>query len=250
MKDIKTMFWRCMLKVLRTPQALVISIAIPAILMFLFVVVMGGSMDVGDYNVANFIVPGILVYSLVQSTSTTGVSMSQDMTTGMVNRFRSMAIPSSAFLTGHVLSGVLTTIVSTIVLFAVAFASGFRPTATLIDWLVIIGLILLLLFSITWVSVFIGVTFPDAESAGGILQLLPVLVFLSSAISPTETMPRFLRYLAENQPFTPFVNTIRALMNGYAIPNNDLQLALIWWGGILVVTFLATIRAYKNKLTV
>jgi len=248
--DIKTMFWRCMLITLRTPEALAMSIAIPAIIMLIFVNVFGGSMEVGDYNYANFIVPGILVNCLVQSSSATGISVNQDMRTGIISRFRSMAIVPASFLTGHVLTAFIKTMITTIVIFVVAFFTGFRPSANALEWLVIAGLIVLFIFASTWFSVWLGIIMKDSESVGGAIQLIAVLVFLSPGMAPTKSMPRFLRYFAENQPMAPFINTLRALMNGNAIADNDLQLTLVWWGGILVVTFLGAILAYKKKLTV
>lgn len=248
--EIKTMFWRCMMITLRTPGALVVSIGIPAILMCIFVFVFGGSMDVGDYNITNFLVPGVLVNVLVQSSQSTGISVNQDMTTGIIGRFRSMEISSSSFLTGHVLAAFIKTIITTSVTIGVAFLIGFRPTANFTDWLVIVGLIALFILGVTWFSVWLGVVMADAESVGGILALIAILVFLSPGMAPTENMPRFLRYFAENQPMAPFINSMRSLMNGYEISGNDLQLTLIWWVGILVATFILTIRAYKKKLTV
>ena len=250
MKDIKTMFWRAMLITLRTPEALAMSIFIPAILMVLFVYVFGGSMDVGEYNIANFLVPGILVNSLVQSSSSTGIGVNKDMTTGIVNRFRSMAISNVSFLSGHVLSAFVKTALTTSVVIGVAFLVGFRPTAGIGEWLLIIGIIVLFIFANTWIAVWLGVRMADAESVSGIIALYAISVFLSPGMAPTENMPRFLRYFAENQPMAPFINSLRALMNGYEIAGNDLLLTLAWWCGILVLAFLATIRAYKKKLTV
>jgi len=250
MRDIKTMFWRCMLITLRTPEALAMSVFLPAVLMAVFIYVFGGSMDVGDYNITNFLVPGILVNCLVQSSASTGIGVNKDMTTGLVSRFRSMAISNVAFLSGHFLATVIKTILTTTVVIGAAFLMGFRPTATAMDWLVIVGIILLFIFANTWIAVWLGVTMQDAESVSGIISLYAILVFLSPGMAPTENMPTMMRVFAENQPMAPFINSMRALMNGYEIQGNDLQLTLLWWGGILVLTFLLTIRAYKKKLTV
>jgi len=249
-RDTKTMFWRCMVKTIRTPEAMVMSIALPAIIMFIFVNVFGGAMDVGDFNFTNFIVPGILVNSIIQALMSTAISVTQDMTGGIISRFRTMAISKSSVLTGHVLAATFKTIITSIVIILVAFLAGFRPTATLIEWLIITGLIVLFILAISWLAVFLGVAMKDSESSGGIMQLIAVLVFLSPGMAPTETMPRFLRYFAENQPMAPFIETLRALMNGNEITGNNLQLTLIWWIGILIVTFLATVHVYKKKLTV
>lgn len=249
-RDIKTMTWRSIINTLRMPEAMVISVAIPAVLMLIFINVFGGSMDVGGYNFANFIVPGILVNVLVQSSTSTGVGVNEDMTKGIFHRFRSMDISSVAFLAGHVIAAFFKTILTTTVAIGVAFVAGFRPTAGLVDWFLIIGLIVLFIFAITWFSVWLGVIMPDSSSVSGILALTAILVFLSPGMAPTENMPRFLRYFAENQPMGPFINTIRALMNNYEIQGNDLQLTLIWWGGILVAAFAVTIAAYRKRLTI
>jgi len=250
MNDVKAMFWRCMLQALRTPGSLIMSIGLPAVFMFIFVYVFGGSMDIGDYNIVNFLVPGILVNSLVQGSQSTAINLNLDMTKGIINRFRSMAISNSAFLIGHVLTSFITTIVTTSVTIGVAFLIGFRPSANFVEWLVIIGLIALFITGVTWFAVWLGVALPDADAAGGMIALAALLVFLSPGMAPTENMPRFLRYFAENQPMGPFVNAMRALMNGYEIGGHDLLLTLLWWGGITVIMFLLTVRSYKKKLTV
>ena len=250
MRDIKTMTWRSILITRREPEGVVISVALPAIIMLIFINVFGGAMNVGDYNFANFIVPGILVNVLVQSSSSTGVNVHTDMKTGIFLRFRAMAIAAPAFLSGHVIAAFLKTVVTTTVALGVAYLAGFRPTASFSEWLLIIGLIILFIFAITWFSVWLGVVMPDASSVAGVLALMAILVFLSPGMAPTEYMPRFLRYFAENQPMGPFINTIRALMNGYEIMGNDLPLTLVWWGGIMAVFFILTLHAYRKKMTV
>ena len=248
--DTKTMFWRNMIQTLRTPDALIMSIVIPGVIMLIFVNVFGGSLDVGDYNFTNFIVPGILVNSIIQALAYTGISVNQDLTSGIINRFRSMSISKSSILTAHVLVATLKTIATTIVILTVAYFAGFRPTASLTEWISISALILLFILSISWVAAFFGAALKSADSVAGMMAIIALFVFLSPGMAPTETMPRFLRYFAENQPMSPFINSIRALMNGKPIEGNDLILTLAWWGGILVVTFLATNHFYKKKLTV
>ena len=248
--DIKTMFWRGMMITLRTPEALAMSIFIPAILMVIFVYVFGGSMDVGDYNIANFLVPGILVNCLIQSSASTGIGVNKDMTCGIIDRFRSMDISNAAFLTGHVLSAFVKTIITTSIVIAVAFLVGFRPTATIGEWIIIIALIGLFIAANTWLAVYLGVAMADSESISGIIALYAILVFLSPGMAPTENMPTILRYFAENQPMAPFINTIRALMNGYEISGNDLWVTLAWWIGILVLMAFLSISTYIKKLSI
>jgi ABC-2 type transport system permease protein len=239
-----------MLNVLRQPEAMVMSIFVPAVLMLVFINVFGGSMNVGEYNFVNFIVPGILVNALVQSSCSTGTGVCDDMLSGIVHRFRSMAIAPSAFLSGHVLAAFCKTIITTSVAIGVAVLSGFRPSAGLAAWFGIIGLIALFILAITWFSVFLGVIMPDSSSVNGILTLIAMMVFLSPGMAPTENMPRGLRFFSENQPMGPFINTMRAMMNGNELTDNTLLLTLVWWSGILFVSFAATLYAYNKKLTV
>ncbi|MCL2363928.1 MAG: ABC transporter permease [Defluviitaleaceae bacterium] len=247
--DTKTMFWRSALTTLRNPTTVIMSLVVPAILMLVFVNVFGGSMDVGGMNFANFIVPGILVNVLIQSSISTGIGVNQDMNTGVINRFRSMDIASSAFLTGHVLVAFLKAILTTSVALGVAYIAGFRPVASLTQWLLIAALIALFILAVTWLAVMMGVTMASPEDVSGILTMASLMAFLSPGMAPTENMPRFLRIFAENQPMGPFVNSIRALTNGYSTQGNDLLLTLIWWGGILVVTFAMSVAVYRKKLT-
>ncbi|MCL2353403.1 MAG: ABC transporter permease [Defluviitaleaceae bacterium] len=249
-KDIKTMSWRCMLNAIKTPDSLIMSLVVPVILLLVFVNVFGGSMDIGGYNFVNFIIPGIMVNCLIQSSSSTGIGVNKDMTTGIVTRFRSMDISNVAFLAGHVLVAFIKGMATVAILIGVSFLVGFRPLADLPQWLFIIGLIMLFVMANTWLAVMLGVMMKSAESVGGFIAFYAVLVFLSPGMAPTENMPRALQIFAENQPMAPFITSIRSLVNGHAPQGDQVLATLLWWGGILILTFIATVYAYKKKLTV
>jgi len=216
--------------------------------MLLFVFVFGGAMDFGAYSILNFIVPGVILQVLCQASGSTAVGVTTDMKKGMIDRFRSMAISKSAFLNGHVLAAVVRNSITTVLIIAVSVLIGFRPAAGFLDWLAAIGMLLLLILTLSWVAMIIGLTSNNPEDASGITSLGAVIPYLSSGFVPTDTMPWAVRIFAENQPMTPIINTLRSLMLGRG-PGDDLWLAIAWCVGILIVTYVISLNIYKRKLT-
>jgi ABC-2 type transport system permease protein len=159
-----------------------------------------------------------------------------------------MDISKSSVLTGHVLSAIVRNMIATTVVIGVAFAIGFRPQAGLLSWLTIIGVLILYMLAITWIAVICGLIAKTPESAGTMPFLLFVLPYISSGFVPVETMPNALRIFAENQPMTPIIDTMRALMLDLPVDNN-LLLAVIWSVGIIAVAFTIAVRIYRRKLT-
>jgi len=249
LSDIWIMFWRCMLNAIRNPETLVTSIAAPATLMFLFLYVFGGAMNVGDYDFTNFIVPGIILQCIGQGVVTTATSVNSDLKSGIINRFRTMPIAKSAVLSGHVLAATIRNLLIAFVIIGVALLIGFRPEANFFQWLGVIGILNLYILAVTWISVLVGLTVRSSESAISIMTIMSILPFFSSGFAPTETMPVALQTFANHQPMTPVIETLRALMLNGELGKN-LQLTLIWWIAILVIAYLASIQAYKRKLTI
>jgi len=216
----------------------------------MFAYVFGGVIDMGDmdFNYLNFIVPGIIVQCVVNASTATAHSIHTDMTTGIIDRFRSMAISKSALISGHVWVSVLRSMVITAVLFGVAFILGFRPVAGFTDWLIIAGVITLFIVAITWMVVIFGLISGDGETINGISFLLMIFVFISSAFAPTDTFPRAMQVFAENQPMTPVVNTLRSLTLGMPM-DGALIRAVVWCVALTVVGFVLSVQVYKAKLT-
>ena len=246
--DSGIMFKRCMITSLRNPEAFITALLLPAIMMWFFGSVFGSAMDVGAYNYIDFIVPGIILQVVAQGTQATAINVNNDMTKGIMDRFRSMAITKSSVLTGHVFSSVIRSIITTAISIGIAIAIGFRPQAGFSDWLIISGILILFIFAITWIAVLCGLVAKDAASAGPMMVLLLLLPFVSSGFVPTETMSRGLRAFAENQPMTPIIDSLRALMLNN--PTGDaLPIALIWCIGMIVVAFVVSMQVYKRKLS-
>jgi len=164
--------------------------------MWLFGVVFGNIMDVGDYSYIDFIVPGIILQTIGQGSISTAIGVNSDLTKGVIDRFRSMPISKSAVLTGHVLASVMRNIITTAVTIGVAVAIGFRPQAGVLDWLVIAGVMIVYMMAITWLSVIGGLFAKSPESAGSFLFLLFVLPYLSSGFVPVDALSGWLRVFA------------------------------------------------------
>lgn len=246
--DTWVMFKRSMItSMLRNQEAMIMAVVNPTLVMFLFGAIFGGLVDMGDFNYIDFIVPGIILQSIAQGIVATAVTVNNDMTRGIIDRFRSMPITKSAVLTGHVLSSSVRNSVTTAVVIGVAIGVGFRPQAGFLDWIVISAIILLFMLAVTWLAVLAGVAAKAADSAASSLFLLFILPFLSSGFAPIETLPRWLRFVAQHQPMTPIIDALRGLMLG--IPSgNALPLALAWSIGTIVVAFIIAVQVYKRKL--
>ena len=217
-RDSATMLRRNLLHIRRYPSLSIMLVAQPILFMLLFVYVFGATLGAGlpgqeggdrsDYLV--FITPGILVMTVASVALGTAISTATDMTTGIIARFRTLDIARVSVLTGHVLGAVIKTGFAVVVVTAVAFLLGFRSDAGPLGWLGAIGLLILIAFSLTWLTVGMGLAADSVETASNTPLFLMILPFISSAFVPTEAMPPGLRQFAEHQPFTPMIDTLRA----------------------------------------
>ena len=238
---------RCLRASFRNPEAFATAIIVPAIVMLLFGLIFGNVMDVGSYNYIDFIVPGIILQTVAQGATASAINVNNDMTKGVMDRFRSMSIAKSAVLIGHVVASVVRSVITTAVAIGVAFAIGFRPQAGLADWLIITGVLVLFILAITWIAVICGLIAKSPESAGSYPFLLFILPYVSSGFAPIETLPNGLRQFAQFQPMTPIIDSVRALMLGTP-SGNALPLALAWSVGIILVAFFIAVQVYKRKM--
>jgi len=242
------MFGRSMRVTLRHPDTLVTGMFVPVLVMLLFVFVFGGAMDMGDYSVVNFIVPGIILQVLGQASTNTAIGVNGDMQTGMIDRFRSMPIGKSALLNGHVLAALVRNLVTAGLVIGTAILIGFRPTASFSGWLAIAAVLALYILVLTWLAVIMGLISRSAEAASGGMMLAFILPYISSGFVPTDTLPRGLQIFAEHQPMTPVINTLRSLMLGRG-PGDDIWVAVAWCVGILAVSYVVAVQIYKRKMT-
>ncbi|MTG87971.1 ABC transporter permease [Cellulosimicrobium sp. BIT-GX5] len=239
--DAGAMVARSLRLVRREPDELVLGLVLPVMLMILFVYVFGGAMSVGtDY--VTYATPGIVLLCAGYGASNTAIAVEQDMSGGIMDRFRSMPIVASTVLVGHLVASVVKNLVTTAVVLVVALLVGFRPVATPLEWVAAVGVVAAYVVAITSVAAFVGVLVRSPAAAGGFGFFMLFLPYVSSAFVPPVTMPAWLRGFAEHQPVTSVIETIRGLLVGLgsdARPVTDLGttavLALAWCAGLTVV---------------
>ncbi|CAM5333456.1 MULTISPECIES: ABC transporter permease [Streptomyces] len=241
-RDSSTMLRRNLLHARRYPSLTLNLLLTPVMLLLLFVYVFGDTMSAGiggggaDRSAyVAYIVPGILLMTIGSTTVGTAVSVSNDMTEGIIARFRTMAIHRGSVIVGHVVGSVIQSVASVVVVGAVGLAIGFRSTdATVLEWVAAFGLLVLFATALTWIAVGMGLVSPNAEAASNNALPLILLPLLSSAFVPLDAMPGWFRPIAEYQPFTPAIETLRGLLLGTGIGHHG-WLALAWCLGLAVL---------------
>ncbi|MEU4652482.1 ABC transporter permease [Streptomyces sp. NPDC023723] len=243
-RDSSTMLRRNLLHARRYPSLTLNLLLTPIMLLLLFVYVFGDVMSagIGGGNADRsayiaYLVPGLLLMTIGSTTIGTAVSVSNDMTEGIIARFRTMAIHRGSVLIGHVIGSVLQSVASVLLVGGVAVAIGFRSTdATALEWLAAFGLLVLFALALTWIAVGMGLVSPNAEAASNNAMPLILLPLLSSAFVPLDSMPGWFRPIAEYQPFTPAIETLRGLLLGTEIGHHG-WLALGWCVGLAVLGY-------------
>ena len=229
----------------RNPTSVFNAVLMPIVIMLMFVYMLGDAFDVG-VNYVDYATPGLMLLAICYGLGATATSVNSDMTKGIINRFKVMDVSRGAVLTGHVVASVLTNVVAIAALVGVAFALGFRPHASFLDWLGVVGMVLLLAFAAGWLTVALGLFAKSPETAGLASVPLVMLPFFSSAIAPADKMGPGLRQFAEYQPFTPIIETVRGLLNG--TPSTGYAIAAIaWCTGIALVGYLWARSTFKKR---
>jgi ABC-2 type transport system permease protein len=234
MVDSLVLSGRTVRHILRNPEQAIVVVLLPAVLLLLFRYMFGGAISVGEGSYVNYIVPGVIAISVTFNATTTTVGVCADMTEGIVDRFRSMPMLSTAVLTGHVVGAVVRNAVSIAVIIVLGLVVGFRPSAGAGGWVAALGLLLLFVVAIGWLSVILGLLADSVEAAGGLSFVLVFIPYASSAFVPPSTMPPVLRVIVENQPVTPVIDAVRALLLGAPV-GDDGWIAMIWWVSVLVI---------------
>lgn len=253
--DSATMLNRNLLHAVRYPALTGFVIGIPVILLLLFVYVLGGTLGAGlpessgrgaiqDYLA--YVLPGILVIAIVGIANGAAIGIAMDMTEGIVARFRTMAISRSAVLNGHVLGNAIQGVLVSVVLLGVAWLMGFRPTAGPLEWLALLGLVALVSLAVAWIGVALGVAADSVETASNTPMILTLLVFFGSGFVPTQSMPEWLQGFAQYQPFTTFIESIRALLFSED-PGMNLWLALGWSLVLIIAGAVGAQITYERK---
>lgn len=246
--DTWVMAKRSLRHTVRSMDTIITVAAMPIAFMLLFVYVFGSALQTssGSVKYIDFITPGIVIMTVVSGIAYAALRLNNDMTNGIINRFRSMPIAPSSILGGHAVSSVLSNLFSVLLVLLVSLLAGFRPGAGLTAWLIFGGILLLFTLATTWLAIVFGLLAKSAEGAGAFSYILMLLIFLSSAFIPANSMSSALQAFADNQPMTPIVETMRSLLvDGNA--GSKVWVAVAWCVALLIASYLLALRIYRRK---
>lgn len=234
---------RSLLHSVRDGEGLIMAIALPVLLMLIFTTVFGGAIQ-GDGGYIDYVVPGIILTCAGFGAASTAVSVSRDMTAGAMLRYRTMPVVAATAIVGHVVASVVRNLVATAVVIGVGLLMGFRPTTDAWGWLGALGVVTLWILAVTAVFALIGLIAGSPEAANGYGFVVLFLPYVSSAFVPIATMPEWLHGIAEHQPVTPIIETIRGLLMGGETRALE---AVLWCAGIILVA--AALAAWRFPRT-
>ena len=253
--DAVTMLRRNLLHVVRYPGLSIFTILGPVVILLLFVFVFGGTLGAGLPGVdpaggraayVGYVMPGILLITIAGTASGAAITVAMDMTEGITARFRTMAISRASVLAGHVLGNTIQAIIAVALVLGVGALIGFRPTADAAEWAAAAGLVVLISFAVSWIGVAMGIQSKTVETASNLPLILTFLPTLGSGFVPTDSMPGWLQWFAEYQPFTPFIEALRSLLLGTEMGSN-LVLTLVWVVVLTVIGYVWSMALYERK---
>ena len=248
LRDSRTMLRRNLVHALRYPGLSLSTIMMPVIMLLIFAGLFGGTLGAGlgggDY--IDYLAPGILVMAATSGSISTAVSVAIDMKEGIINRFRTMAISRSSVLIGHVVGSMIQTMISIVVVAGVAMLMGWRPSGGLVEWVAAAGMLVAVVFALTWMAAAMGIVAKSVESASTLPLPVQFLPMLGSGFVPTDSLPTVVRWFAEYQPFTPIIETVRGLLMDEPIGDNGL-LAIGWCVVLSALGFLWARSAFRKN---
>ncbi len=245
--DTLQMTRRGLIRYIRIPQLLVFSTIQPVMFMLLFAYVFGGAISTPGGSYIDFLVPGILVQTIIFGSTTTGIGLAQDLSTGMIDRFHSLPMARAALLAGRIISDTIRNLFVVLLMVAAGMLLGFQFQGGFFHALGALAMILAMGVAFSWISAAIGLAIRDSETVqvAGMIWIFP-LVFASSIFVPIHTMPDFLQAFAERSPITLTVNTVRAMALGGNF-SESLWPALAWIVGLTAVASTLAVRLYQRN---
>ena len=250
--DILAVTRRNLLRYLRVPSLLVFSTIQPVMFVLLFRYVFGNAIQGAPgfrYPYVDYLMPGIFVQTVIFGSTQTGVGLAEDLTKGMVDRFRSLPMARSAVLAGRTLSDTVRNTFVVLLMTIVGYLVGFRIHTSVVP--AVSGVVLALSFGLafSWISAWIGLAVRDVEStqAASFVWIFP-LVFASTAFVPLANLPGWLQAWAKVNPVSVTVDSLRALLEGWPSQTYHLGVSLVWVVGILVVFVPLSVSKYRRSV--
>jgi ABC-2 type transport system permease protein len=244
-RDVPTMIGRNLRMSVRNVDGFITAVALPVILLLMFVYLFGGAIKTGSAYV-DYVVPGVLLVCAGFGAATTAMSVARDLESSIVDRFRSMDVRGESWIAGHVVASVLRNLFSTALVFAVAFAIGFRSGASSWGWLGALGVLCAFVVALSFLAAALGAIATSSESANGMSFAISFLAYPSSAFVPVATMPSWLQGFARNQPETVVIDSIRHLLSGTTV-GSVAWISLLWSAGISAVSIVVGGVFYRRR---
>ncbi|GAB3645553.1 ABC transporter permease [Streptomyces sparsus] len=242
-----TFGWRAMLKIKHVPEQLFDVTAFPVMMVLMYTYLFGGALAGSTTDYLQFLLPGILVMSVVMITMYTGVSVNTDIEKGVFDRFRTLPIWRPSAMVGYLLGDMLRYTIASVVMLSIGLLLGFRPAGGLVGVVAGVALLLVFSFCFSWVWTMFGLLLRSEKSVMGVsMMVLFPLTFLSNIFVDPRTMPGWLQAFVNNSPVTHLASSVRGLMDG-RWPAADIAWSLGWAGLLLVVFGTVTMRLYNRK---
>ncbi|HEY5103599.1 MAG TPA: ABC transporter permease [Acidimicrobiales bacterium] len=244
--DVLTMSRRNLLAVVRIPVALVFMVLQPIMFVILFRYVFGGAIPVPGKSYVNFLIPGILVQTMIFGSVGTAIGLSEDLQKGLIERFRALPMARLAVLAGRTISDMFRNVLVLVIITGVGFAVGFRPHGGFVAYIQASLLMLVFAYCLSWGFAFIGLAAPNSEAAQAItFPIIFPLTFASAIFVPVSLMPSWLQPFAIHQPISQTADAVRGLMNG--TPHGiSTWVSLAWSAGAILVLAPLAVNRYRK----
>jgi len=244
--DTWELFKRSLVQLKQVPDQLLGVTLQPVIFIVLFRYVFGGAIHTGGLSYADYLIPGIFVMGATLTSLTSMVSITSDMNDGIIDRFCSLPMIKFTILAGTITSDLVRSTLGLATAILIGLAVGFRPHADVADWVISIGLLLLITYTFSWLAAPFGMMVKSVEAAQQIGFIFFPLTFASGAFVPTQSMPTWLRGFATNQPLSQVIDAVRALLLKQPL-GNHLWVSIIWCVGIIAVSVPLASWVFKRK---
>lgn len=239
--------WRALLKIKHVPEQLFDVTMFPIMFTLLFTYLFGGALAGSTSAYIQFLLPGILVQTVVMITMYTGVTLNKDIEKGVFDRFRSLPIWRPSPLVGALLGDVVRYSLASVIVLVLGIVIGFRPDGGIVGVVLSIALLLVFSFCLSWVWTMIAmIVRTEAAVMGVSMFILFPLTFASNIFVDPQTMPGWLRAFVEVNPVSFLVTSIRSLMAGDP-DATKLVVTAAMCAGFLVVFGPITMRLYNRK---
>lgn len=239
--------WRSMLKIKHVPEQLADVTVLPVMLLLMFTHLFGGALAGSPREYVQYLLPGVLVMSVVMTTMYTGIAINNDIDKGVFDRFRTLPIWRGSTVVGYLLGDVVRYTVASAVMLTTGLIIGYRPDGGVVG---VVGAVLLLIvfaFSFSWLGTLLGLLVRDEKTViGASMTVIFPLNFLSDIFVDPRTMPDWLQALVDHNPITHVSSAVRGIMDG-GWPGTEVAWTLGWSASLLLVLGSLTMWRYDRR---